>query len=143
MGTVLLKLWPTKISYIIILGIAFLLSISGVVYYLFLQNKDLSTVIDKSQSLFFCILMFDFFISPDRITEKGIALSDALFEWQNIESWSWSDNSLQVLTIGVLEERKRKKIKEKSNVEWKVHPNQKESVDRVLKQYIPEKNRNR
>ena len=74
MGTVLLKLRPTKISFNIILGIAFFVSISDVVYYLFLQNKDLTTTIDKSQSLFFCILMFDFFISPDRITEKGIDL---------------------------------------------------------------------
>lgn len=40
-----------------------------------------------------------------------IALSDTLYEWQNIESWSWTDHLLQILTIDVLDERKRKKIK--------------------------------
>lgn len=51
-----------------------------------------------------------------------IALSDTLYEWQNIESWSWADNSLQILMIDVLDDRKRKKIKKKSKIEWEVYP---------------------
>jgi uncharacterized membrane protein len=143
MSTVLLKLKTKKIFLNIVLGTALLGSISDLVYYLLLQNKNLSMVIDKSQSIFFCMLMLYCLLNANRITEKGIALSDTLFEWQNIESWSWADNSSQVLMIDVLEERKRKKIKKKSKKQWRVHPAQKESVDRILNLYMPEKNRNK
>lgn len=137
MGEVILRLRGKKIYLKVSLIIVGCISIGDLAYNLFLPGLSLPVIVDKARDVLFCTMLLYCFVYTNRITDKGVVLNDSLREWHNIRYWDWSGKNFDTLRLAVLKQYKNKDRQESINLEFRVNHSQKESIDRVLKQYIP------